>query len=526
MLRRSFLAGAAVGAALPRFAIGQPAGSRVLKFVPQANLTSLDPIWTTANVTRNHAWLVYDVLYGMDAGFRPQPQMAAGHAVEEEGRSVTITLREGLRFHDGEPVRAADCVASLQRWMKRNSMGQKLEAALEDLSALDDRRLRFRLKRPFPMFFAALANPSNPAPFIMPERIARTDPFQQIRDTVGSGPYRFLPREYNSGSFVAYERNPDYRPVAAGEPSLTAGPKQAHFDRIEWHIIVDPATAAAALQAGEIDWYEQPPPEIQQLLRRNRQVAVEPIDRLQNPAILRFNHLHPPFNDRRMRQALLPAVDQADYMTAIVGPDPALYSPMGVFTPGTPLANDAGMEALAGPRSIDRAKALLKEAGYTDQLIRLIGPTDILAPAAMTQVAGDMFRRLGVNLDFVLTDWGSVIQRRASREPVEKGGWSVFLTAFASFEFADPAGNFPLRGNGAGAWFGWPGIPRLEELRDAWFDAPDLDAQKRIAREIQLTALEEVPYIPVGSYTSMTALRRNLVGRVPGFALFWNLRRS
>jgi peptide/nickel transport system substrate-binding protein len=526
MLRRSFLAGATAGAALPRFAIGQAAGRSVLKFVPQANLTSLDPIWTTANVTRNHAWLVYDVLYGMDAQFRPQPQMAAGHVVENEGRSITITLRDGLRFHDGEPVRAVDCVASLKRWMKRNSMGQKLEPVLEELSALDDRRLRFRLKRPFPMLFAALANPSNPAPFIMPERIAQTDPFQQIKETVGSGPYRFLPREYNSGSFIAYERNPAYAPVTSGEPSLTAGPKVGHFDRIEWHIIVDPATASAALQSGEIDWYEQPPPEIQQLLRRNRQIAVEPIDRLQNPAILRFNHLHPPFNDKKMRQALLPAVSQADYMTAIVGPDPALYSSMGIFTPGTPLANDAGMEALTGPRSIDRAKALLKEAGYNDQLIRLIGPTDILAPAAMTQVAGDMFRRLGVNLDFVLTDWGSVIQRRASREPVEKGGWSVFLTAFASFEFADPAGNFPLRGNGLGAWFGWPTIPRLEELRDAWFDAPDLEAQKKIAREIQLTALEEVPYIPVGSYTSMTSLRRNLVGRVPGFALFWNLRRT
>jgi peptide/nickel transport system substrate-binding protein len=184
------------------------------------------------------------------------------------------------------------------------------------------------------------------------------------------------------------------------------------------------------------------------------------------------------------------------------------------------------MEVLTGPRSIERSKALLKEAGYTDQLIRLIGPTDILAPAAMTQVAGDMFRRLGVNLDFVLTDWGSVVQRRASREALDKGGWSVFLTAFASFEFADPAGNFPMRGHGAGAWFGWPSIPKLEELRDAWFDAADLDAQRRIAREIQLTMLDEVPYIPVGSYTAMTSFRRNLTGRVPGFVLFWNMKRA
>ena len=526
MRRRDLLAATAAAAALPRFAIGQPASARVLKFVPQANLTSLDPIWTTANVTRNHAWMVYDALYGMDAQFRPQPQMAAGHDVADDGRVCTITLRPGLRFHDGEPVRAIDCVVSLRRWMKRNSMGQRLETVLDKLEALDDTRLRFVLQKPFPRLIAALASPSNPAAFIMPERIARTDPFQQIRETVGSGPWRFVARDYNSGSLAAYERNADYVPVSGGTPSLTAGPKVAHFDRIEWHIITDAATASAALQQGEIDWYEQPPPEIQQLFARNRQITTEPIDRLQNPAILRLNHLHPPFNDRKMRQALLPAVSQEDYMAAIVGPAPKLWSRMGIFTPGTPLETDAGMEVLNGPRSIDRSKALLKAAGYTDQLIRLIGPTDILAPSAMTQVAGDMFRRLGVNLDLALADWGTVVQRRTSREPLEKGGWSALLTAFASFEFADPAGNFPLRGNGAGAWFGWPTIPRLEELRDAWFDAPDLDSQRKLAREIQLTALEEVPYIPVGSYTSMTSHRRDLTGRVPGFALFWNLQRA
>jgi len=523
--RRGLLSGAAA-AALPSFAIGQTSAARVLKFVPQANLTSLDPIWTTANVTRNHAWMVFDVLYGMDARFAPQPQMAAGHVVEEDGRSVTITLRDGLRFHDGAPVRAEDCVASLRRWMKRNSNGQKLEPVIDELTALDDARLRFKLKRPFPRLIPALANPSNPAAFIMPARLAATDPFQQIREVVGSGPWRFVPGEYNSGSFVAYARNEQYQPVPTGAPSLTAGPKIAHFDRVEWHIITDAATASSALQTGEIDWYEQPPPEIQQLFRRNRNIAVEPIDSLKNPAILRLNHLHPPFNDKRMRQALLPAISQEDYMTAIVGPDPALWSRLGVFTPDTPLANDAGMAALNGPRSIPAARAALKEAGYTDQMIRLIGPTDILAPAAMTQVAADMFRKLGVNLDLVLTDWGSVVQRRASKEPLEKGGWSALLTAFASFEFADPSGNFPLRGHGAGAWFGWPTIPRLEELRDAWFDAPDLEAQQRLAREIQLTALDEVPYIPAGAYTSITSFRRNLTGRVPGFALFWNLRRT
>jgi peptide/nickel transport system substrate-binding protein len=530
MFRRTLLksgAGGAAVAALPSFAIAQPAQNRLLKMVPQANLTSLDPVWTTANITRNHGYMVFDTLYGMDASFQPQPQMAEGHSVEQDGRRVTITLRSGLKFHDGEAVRAADCVASLARWMKRSPIGQKLETFLDALEADGDRRIVFRLKQPFPLLLNALAQVSNSPPFIMPERIARTDPFQQFREVVGSGPFRFVAREFNSGSLVVYERNPDYVPSPVGTPSLTAGPKVVHFDRVEWHIITDASTAAAALQTGEIDWYEQPPPEIQQLLRRNRNVRLDTMDPLPLVGIMRFNHLHPPFNEKAVRQAMLPAISQEDFVSAIVGPDRSLYmTDVGVFTPGTPLANDAGLAPLKGPRSVDRAKEMLRAAGYVNQPMRLIGPTDILAPAAMTQVGADLIRRLGMNADIVLTDWGTTVQRRTSREPVERGGWSMLFTSFSSFDFVDPSAHFPLRGNGTAAWPGWPTIPKLEELRDAWFVAPDLDAQKRIAREIQEVAMDELPFVPVGAYLSITAHRANLADRVKGLALFWGIRRT
>ncbi|NCY23756.1 MAG: ABC transporter substrate-binding protein [Alphaproteobacteria bacterium] len=497
MQRRELFAATAATAAAAMTSPAVAQAPRILRFVPQANLTSLDPIWTTANVTRNHAYMVYDTLYGLDAEFNARPQMASGHSIEDDGKRITITLRAGLRWHDGERVTAADCVQSLVRWMRRNPSGQQLARQLDELVAVDDTSFRFRLKKPFPLLFSALASPVNPAPFMMPERIAATDAFQQIREAIGSGPFKFSSREYNSGSLVVYERNGDYVPNPQGRPSFTAGPKVANFDRIEWRIITDAATATAALQTGEIDWFEQPPPEIQQLLRRNRNITQEPIDPLPLSAILRFNFLHGPFDKKEMRQAILPAVNQADYMSAVVGTDPALIrTGVGVFTPGTPLASDVGLEALTGPRSIDRAKALLRDAGYTNQLIRLIGPTDILAPAAITQVAGDMFR------------------------------WNVFLTSFSSTDFMDPAGHFPLRGSGANSWPGWPTVPRLEELRDAWFDAPDLDAQKAIARDMQRVAMDEVPFIPVGAYMSVTAHRSNLRDRVPGFALFWNLRRA
>jgi len=523
MRRRGFLATTTAALAAPRIASAAPS---VLRMVPQANLTSIDPIWTTANITRNHGFMVYDTLYGLDADLQPHPQMAAGHEVADDGLTVTITLRDGLVFHDNEPVRAADAVASLRRWMKRNPYGQTLEQRLEEVTALDDRRLRFRLKRPFPLLFRALASIGNAA-FVMPERVAATDPFKQISDATGSGPFRFLAKEYNSGSLIAYERHAGYVPRADGPVSLTAGPKRAYFDRVEWRIITDAATSAAALKQGEIDWWEQPTPELRAMLRQDRNVAIDTIDPKGVISSMRPNHMRPPFNNKELRQALLPAIEQSDYMQAIVGDGPGDWRPTGgVFTLDTPMANDVDSHKLLGPRDVGLARKMMAAAGYTNQPMRLIGPTDILGPAALTQVAADMFRRLGFNQDVALSDWGTVVQRRASREVLEKGGWSVFCTGSSSFEFADPAVHTPLRANGANAWFGWPDVPAAEGLRDKWFDAPDEAARKAICRDIQRIALDEVIYIPLGTYRSFTALRADLKDRVTGFALFWNLKRG
>ncbi len=522
--RRAALAGA--GAAATGVSLARPAlaeRTRVLRMVPQANLGSLDPVWSTANVTRNHGYMIYDTLYGLTAALEATPQMAAGHQVEDGGRRVTITLRDGLLFHDGEPVRAVDAVASLRRWMARNPFGQHLATALDELSADGDRRIVFRLSRPFPLLFNALAVVSAPA-FIMPARVAQTDPFKQMDGTVGSGPFRFKGDEFNGGSLVVYDRNPAYVP-AEGVPSLTAGGKVAHFGRVEWHILPDAATASAALQQGEVDWFEQPPPELQSLLRHNRGVVVEAIDPLPMVGVLRLNHLHPPFDNRALRRALLPAVEQSDFMTAIVGTDPSMIrGRAGVFTPGTPYASEAGLEPLLSPRSLADARTAMRDAGYTSQPMRLIGPTDILAPSAMTQVAADLFRRLGFNMDLALSDWGTVIQRRANREPMSGGGWSALLTGFTSYDFLDPATHPLARGNGLMGFPGWPTIPRLEELRDAWFGTADPAARKAICDDIQRTVVDEVAWVPVGGYQSMTALRRDLAGRVNGFAIFWGLR--
>ncbi|MBX6740942.1 MAG: ABC transporter substrate-binding protein [Acetobacteraceae bacterium] len=534
MQRRDFMKAGAFGAAglalpagLARPALAQPAGGKVLKFIPQADVAVVDPIITTAYVTRHHGYLIYDTLYGVDANFKPQPQMAEGHSVEDGGKRVTITLRPGLKFHDGEPVRAKDAVASIKRWGQRDAMGQALLAVTDELVAEDDRRLTFRLKRPFALLFDALAKPSSPCCFIMPERIARQDANTPIKEIIGSGPFRWVANERVPGSKVVYARNPDYVPREGGTAEWTAGPKRVHFDRVEWHVIPDASTAAAALQSGEVDWWEQPTADLLPLLQRNRNLVVEQPDPTGLLGLCRFNHLHPPFNNPAIRRALLGAVVQADYMTAVIGTDHSLWRDrVGFFPPGTPMASEVGMEALTSPRDYDKVKRDLAAAGYKGEKVVLIAASDFPSLNALAQVGNDMLTKAGMNVEYVSTDWGTVVQRRASKEPPEKGGWSIFFTFFTGLDFLNPASHLGLRGNGQNAWFGWPNMPHMEELRNAWFEAPDLETQKKLAADIQAEAFKEVPYLPIGQYFQPTSYRRGITGVLKGMPLFWNVQRG
>jgi len=281
------------------------------------------------------------------------------------------------------------------------------------------------------------------------------------------------------------------------------------------------------LQAGEIDWFEQPEFELTQFFARNRNIRVEALDPAGSNGFLRLNHLHPPFDDKRVRQAVLLATRQEDFLIADYGTDPAFRrTGTGVFTPGTPMANDAGLEWMREPQSLDRAKALLSEAGRASAPMRLLGATDISSIAARGPVAADLMQKLGFEVDFAQSDWGTLLQRRNSREPLEKGGWSAFFSGFTAYDFADPATHPLLRGNGTDGYLGWPNIPQLESLREQWFDAADEAGRKAIARDIQRVALEEVCYVPTGTGLPRTALRADLLDRVAGIPIFWNLRRG
>jgi peptide/nickel transport system substrate-binding protein len=523
MKRRSFLAGSVAALAAPALAQAQ----RVLKFVPQANLTVLDPIWTTANVTRHHGFMVFDTLFSQDAQFQARPQMAEGASWSDDRLTCTIRLREGLRFHDGEPVRAQDCIASIRRWSQRDVFGQKVREMADEMRAADDRTLSIRLKRPFPLLLDALAKQQSSPCFIMPERLAQTDPNQQVREVVGSGPYRFVREEFNPGSRVVYARNERYQPRSE-PPSGNGGGKAVHFDRVEWVVLPDPATAAAAIQTGEVDWWEQANPDLLQVLRRARGVSVERLDPLGSISIMRFNHLHPPFNNPRIRRALFAAVNQGDYMNAMMGNDPDLWREcFGYFPCDTPFASDAGTEPFRAPRNLEAARAEIRAAGYGGEKVVIISPTDFATIHPQGLVTNDLLRRLGFNVEFVATDWGTVVQRRVKREPIDQGGWSIFHTNFEAPALMNPAVHQPLRGNGTSAWPGWPTSPRIEELREAWFAAPSETEQKRICEQMQRVAFEEVPYIPVGRYFLQRATRQNITGIQTSYTpMFWSVRRT
>lgn len=522
--RRSFMAAGAAGAAAlaaPRLATAAPS---VLKLIPESDLSMLDPVWTTATNARNHGYLVFDTLWGQDDDNVMQPQMVAGHVVENDGRQWTITLRDGLKFHDGEPVRANDVVPSIRRFCARASFGQALMAVTDELSVVDDKTFRFKLKRPFPLLPNALGMTGTPMPCIMPERLALTDPSKQVTEMIGSGPFRFLKDEQVPGSRVAYAKFDGYVPTPHGKPSFTAGPKVAHFDRVEWTAIPDAQTAANALLSGEMDWWQTPTTDLLPLLAQGGKIETKVLDQAGGIAVMRFNFLFPPFNNPAIRRALLGAIDQSEFMIASAGDDAQYWKDhVGVFSPASAMASQVGMDVLTGKRDLERVKREIVAAGYKGEKVVILGTSDYPSTNALATVAADLLTRLGMNVDFQAEDWGTTVQRRTSRKSPEQGGWNLFFTYLNGTNNYDPAGQLGIRGNGDKAWFGWPDMPKLEELRDAWFTAPDLAAQRHICEEIQRDVWQEVPFIPLGCTYFPVAFRKGLTGMRSGFVQFYDV---
>jgi peptide/nickel transport system substrate-binding protein len=520
--RRSLMAGAAAALATP--ALGGT--TTTLRFVPQSPLASLDPVWTSAQTTRNVGFQVFDVLFGRDAQMNPKPQMLEGYNVEDDGRRWVMTLRPDQWFHDGEPVLARDCTASLRRWMKRDPGGATLAARLDALEAPDDRTIVLRLKKKFPAL-PQLLSKFQTAAIMVPARLAATDPFKQMPETIGSGPFRFLTDEYVIGSFASLR--PFERYVPRNDPaSFTAGGHRVLVDRMEWKMIPDAATAANALITGEVDWLEMPLPDLLPMLKGSPNVVTGRLDDWGLISQLRPNHLNPPTSNAAFRRALLAAIDQREVMDAVMGDDKEdSITPMGFLATGNPEVDQAGLDALIHRPRADQVTAMLAEAGYTGERLVLLHTSDQPFYNTACQVVAAQLSRAGVAIDDEVMDWGTVLQRRASREPLSKGGWSLFISVTPVPEYRDPLLASLLRGNGKDAWIGWPDSPRIEAAYNAWLDADDAAEQTRLEREVQLAAFESVPFIPLGRYMPSaawsSALSHPLKGPAP---VFWNVSKS
>ena len=511
--------------AAPRIVRAQDA--KVLRFVPQANLSSLDAVAGTQYVVRNAGLMVWETLYGVDHTLTPKPQMAEGHEVSPDFTDWTFKLRSGLKFHDGEPVRGRDVVASLQRWMVRDTMGQRIKATLVEMAAPDDRTIRIKLTKSFPKMLFALGKQNAPVALIMPERIAQTDPFKLISEYVGSGPMVFKKDEWVPGSRAVFQKFAGYNPRP--EPAdWLAGGRRVSFDRIEWMILPDDATKAAALQNGEVDWWENPIPDLVPLLKKNRNLNVDIADAFGNIGSFRMNHLWPPFNDVRARRAVMTALSQEDYMRAVVGDDETLWKNLpSYFTPGTQFYTEAGGDILKGPRRYDEAKKLLAEAGYKGEKVVLLVATDISITKGQGDVTADLLGKIGMNVDYQALDWGTVGARRAKKEAPSEGGWNIFHTWHAGADCVNPAPYTALDAGGDKAWFGWPNSPQIQQEIGAWYDAPDAAAEKSAMDAINRSTMEFVTYAPTGFFLQYQSWRKNLSGVIKApFPVFWDVTKA
>ena len=501
-----------------------PAGAaddRVIRIAPQSNLQVLDPHWTTATVTRSHGYMIYDTLFGIDAQGRIQPQMVEKWSVSADRRSWSFTLREGLAFHDGQPVGSADVIASLTRWAQKDNLGQRLAAATERWEAVDARTARLVLKEPFGLVLEALAKPGAHVPFILPRRVADTPADRQIEDSTGSGPYIFRREEWKPGSLVVYVKNPKYQPRKEA-PSGTAGGKRVFVERVEWHILRDAQTQINALAKGEIDLVEQPAHEHYPALRANPDITVHD-NRHGAQVLLRFNHLQPPFNDVRVRRAALVALSQEPFLKAQFVSADLFRTCRSLYPCGTPYETPAGMDGLLAG-NIKQARELLKAAGYSGAPVAIMQPTDLATVARLPAVAAQQLRMAGFKVELLPMDWNASLARRQKKEPAMQGGWSLFITTFNGLDLANPVVNPAMNASGDKAWPGWPSDDVLEKLRLDFLRAPDDAAKKKLAEAAQLRALEIGTHAALGEYFQPVAARKSLVGylNAPVY-LYWNL---
>jgi peptide/nickel transport system substrate-binding protein len=525
MLRRSLLVPILAFWALLPAGPTSAQSDKTLRVVMHSDLKILDPIWTTAYIVRNHGYLIYDTLFALDGKLEPKPQMVESWTVSDDQLTWTFKLRDGLKWHDGQPVTTADVLPSIKRFTDKDTLGGLLAKSTKEMTAVDDRTFQIVLKEPFGLMLKALAKSASVPLFIMPKRVAETPVSQQFSDTTGSGPFIFKKDEWKPGEKAVYVRNPDYKPRAE-PPSGLAGGKVAKLDRIEWVWIPDSQTQINALLSGEVDMIEGPAHDLLPMLEKDKNVEIFVPDALGSTYVLRFNWKQPPFNDVRYRHAAALALNQKDFLQAVIG-DPRYYKVCkAMFGCGTSLETSAGMAGVL-ESNFEESKKLLKELGYDGTPIVLLQSTDLAVLTNLAPVAKTLLERGGFKVDMQSMDWQTLVARRTKKEPVAQGGWNIAMTAASVVLLLDPVNNHYAEASGDRAQFGWPLDEEIEKLRAAFVRESDPKKQLEIAEKVQARIIGEGVTVPLGQFVQPMARRKNVSGNVPSpVTVFWNVEKK
>jgi peptide/nickel transport system substrate-binding protein len=520
--QRAALTGLAASALAATPAISQ---EKTFKVVMHSDLKVLDPVWSGAYIVRNHGYLIYDTLFAIDAKFQIQPQMAESWRVSENGLTTTVTLREGLFWHDGKPVTSEDCIASLKRWSARDSMGSKLASFLKEYRVVDDRTFEIVLKERFGALLEAIGKPSVVVPFMMPKRVAETDAYQQISDYTGSGPFMLKKEDWQPGVKVVYVKNPNYKPRPEPASGL-AGGKVVKVDRVEWVWIPDAQTQVNALLSGEVDMLENVSHDLLPLVENDKSVRILK-GTASNQYVFRMNWLQPPFNNAKVRQAAFMALKQQEFLEAVVGNPKYWRTCKALFTCDSPLATEAGMDALLEGNS-EKAGRMLKEAGYDGASVVLLQASDVGVLTNLAPVAKRQLERAGFKVEMQTMDWQSLINRLSTKKgPPSEGGWNAFATSWVQVDILDPLMTPFLAANCDKARSGWPCDENMEKIRDDYARATATADKRRIAEEAQLLNARVVTHIPLGEWFVVAAIRRNIetLALPPPVTVFWGVEK-
>jgi peptide/nickel transport system substrate-binding protein len=507
-------------------AAATPASAQnTLRVVMHSDLKIVDPIWTTAYIVRNHGYMVYDTLFAMDAKGEIRPQMVDKYDLSADKLTYTMTLRDGLLWHDGKPVTAEDCVASIKRWAAKDSLGQKMFSFVKELQVVNAKTFKIVLKEQTGLVLQALGKPSSNVPFMMPKRVADTDPNTQISDFVGSGPFVFKKDDWKPGDKAVYVKFAQYKPRSE-PPSGLAGGKVVKLDRVEWRAIPDHQTAINALLASEIDYMESPPHDLYPVLKKDANVRLVTLNPLGNQYVFRFNALHKPFDNPKVRQAVWYAFNQEDFLKAVIG-DPQYYKVCkAMFVCGTPLESTKGMDGLL-ESNFEKSRALLKEAGYDGTPIVLMHSTDLAVLANLAPVAKNLLEKGGFKVDMQSMDWQTLVARRAKKDPPDKGGWHAFLTSWVAADILNPVMAGFFNAGCDKAMFGWPCDKEIESLRDQYARESDPAKLKAIAEAVQVRVTHYPTHIHVGQWYGAAAVRKNVEGMLEApVTVFWNIEKK